>query len=245
MQTDSCLASRRRLQAPAWKSAATPWPRPRVRDSSSAPLRVCPCTPSPRDMVLAVRDVRDPRPEPRAARHHIRRDARVWAQPKWITKPSRGHQTCRVRLAGRGHRALASPLLRSHSGYAGSNPARDTRTRNPRGAHASRVEIGRNDWAAPEPVTGWIVCFVNSVASLRACKREGARQPRDSPQGLSHVRARSAGLSSRKPRVRLPHEAPDQFAQIAQQVERRVECACVGGSKPSLGTRQNLVSSAG
>jgi hypothetical protein len=24
----------------------------------------------------------------RAARHHIRRDARVWAQPKWIHMPS-------------------------------------------------------------------------------------------------------------------------------------------------------------
>ena len=23
------------------------------------------------------------------------------------------------------------------------------------GAHASQAEIGRNDWAAPEPVTGW------------------------------------------------------------------------------------------
>ena len=42
-----------------------------------------------------------------------------------------------------------------HSGYAGSNPARDTRTRILHGAHASRVEIGRNNWAAPEPVTGW------------------------------------------------------------------------------------------
>ena len=35
------------------------------------------------------------------------------------------------------------------------------------------------------------------------------------------------------------------IAEIAQQVERRVEGACVGGSKPSLGTKQNLVSSAG
>jgi hypothetical protein len=30
-------------------------------------------------------------------------------------------------------------------------------TRSPRRAHASRVEIGRNDWAAPEPVTGWSI----------------------------------------------------------------------------------------
>ena len=62
----------------------------------------------------------------RAARHHIRRDARVWAQPKWIllalvaqleepppckwqvarSNRRRGHQTCRVRLDGRGHHSF-------------------------------------------------------------------------------------------------------------------------------------------
>jgi hypothetical protein len=101
---------------------------------------------------------------------NVRRDARVWAQPKWIffalvaqleelppckrqvarSNRRRGHhQTCRVRLDGRGHRAF-------NPGTLGSNPARDASTRSPRRAHASRVEIGRNDWAAPEPVTGWI-----------------------------------------------------------------------------------------
>ena len=62
---------------------------------------------------------------PRAARHHIRRDARVWAQPKWIhalvaqqaeqppckrqaarSNRRRGHQTRRVRLDGRGHHSF-------------------------------------------------------------------------------------------------------------------------------------------
>ena len=63
---------------------------------------------------------------PRAARHHIRRDARVWAQPKWIhalvaqqaeqppckrqaarSNRRRGHHpSCRVRLDGRRHRAF-------------------------------------------------------------------------------------------------------------------------------------------
>ena len=68
-----------------------------------------------------------PRPEPRAARHHIRRDARVWAQPKWIyialvaqqaeqppcklqaarSNRRRGHhQSSRVRLDGRGHHSF-------------------------------------------------------------------------------------------------------------------------------------------
>lgn len=60
---------------------------------------------------------------PRAARHHVRRDARAWAQPKWNLPPvtqqagqppckrqaarsnrRRGHhQSSRVRLDGRGH----------------------------------------------------------------------------------------------------------------------------------------------
>lgn len=63
---------------------------------------------------------------------------------------------------------------------------------------------------------------------------------------LRSISGQSACLSGRKPRVRLPHEAPDQIAEIAQQVARRVEGACVGGSKPSLGTKhQNPVSSVG
>ena len=64
---------------------------------------------------------------PRAARHHIRRDARVWAQPKWISialvaqlaeqppckrqaarsNRRRGHhQSSRVLLDGRGHHSF-------------------------------------------------------------------------------------------------------------------------------------------
>src|SRR5205814_7481385 len=78
------------------------------------------------------------------------------------------------------------------------------------------------------------------------CKRQVAgSSPATSTRFASLTQRQSAGLSSRKPRVRIPHEAPDHFAEIAQVVERRVEGACVGGSKPSLGTRQNLVSSAG
>lgn len=123
----------------------------------------------PRDMVLVARDVRGPRPEPRAARHHIRRDARVWAQPKWIyalvtqqaeqppcrrqaarSNRHRGHhQPCRVRLGGRGHRAFnpGTPVRVPHA-----------MPEQPGASSSSRfgAEIGRNDWAAPEPVTGWI-----------------------------------------------------------------------------------------
>lgn len=183
-------------------------------------------------MVLVVRDVRGPWPG------SVQRDTTSDGML------ALGHSRSGLSVSSCSSRRPRTPGFQS--GNAGSNPARDTSSRSPRRAHASRAETGRNDWAAPEPVTGWNVCFVNSVASLRACRRERARQPCASPQGLAHARARSAGLSSRKPRVRLPHEAPDQFAEIAQQVERRVEAACVGGSKPSLGTsNQNLVSSAG
>ena len=49
-----------------------------------------------RQLVCAARDVRGRRPRLRAARHHVRRDARVWAQPKWIF-------SSRVRLDGPGH----------------------------------------------------------------------------------------------------------------------------------------------
>ena len=118
---------------------------------------------------------------------NVRRDARVWAQPKWFflalvaqqaeqppckrqaarSSRRRGrHQTCRVRLTGR------TPLFQG--GDAGSNPARDARTRSPRRAHASRVEIGRNDRAAPEPVTGWIFFWGCSSTLGRAAALQAA-----------------------------------------------------------------------
>lgn len=135
---------RARPRHATWRSG------PRVRDSSSAPLRVCPCTPRPRDRVLVVRDVRGPWPGP------VQRDTTSDGMLAFGHSRS-GLSVCRVRLDGRGHRA-----------------------------------------------------FIPGT------------------------------------RVRIPHATPGQIAEIAQQVERRVEGACVGGSKPSLGTsNQNLVSSAG
>ena len=118
----------------------------------------------------------------RAARHHIRRDARVWAQPKWNHRSPRssagraaackrqaarsnrrrGHQTRRVRLAGRGHHSFK---VDTRVRIPHATPA----NRSPRRTHASRAEIGRNDWAAPEPVTGWNDCLVNSAARVPAC----------------------------------------------------------------------------
>jgi hypothetical protein len=91
--------------------------------------------------------------------------------------------------------------------------------------------------------------FTGCVAQLGEqppCKRQVAgSNPATSTMFASLTQRQSAGLSSRKPRVRIPHEAPDHLAEIAQEVDRRVEGACVGGPKPSLGTRQNLVSSVG
>jgi hypothetical protein len=62
-------------------------------------------------------------------------------------------------------------------------------------------------------------CLVNSAARVPACL------------------VGSRGFDSRTRR--------QITAEIAQTVERRVEGACVGESKPSLGTRTSLVSSAG
>jgi hypothetical protein len=33
---------------------------------------------------------------------------------------------------------------------------------------ASKTEIGRNDWAAPEPVTGWHFCLLRSLSGRSA-----------------------------------------------------------------------------
>ena len=74
------------------------------------------------------------------------------------------------------------------------------------------MEIGRNDWAAPEPVTGWMHCLVNSVARVPACL------------------AGSRGFDSRTKR--------QINAAVAQLVERRPEEPGVESSNPSCGTNQ-------
>ena len=134
---------------------------------------------------------------------------------------------CRVRPEVR--------TLDLQSGDASSIPAHGASTRSLRRAHASGAEIGRKDGAAPEPVTGWnfSYCLVNSAARVPACLA-GSR-------GLLALRARPSARccatscelrSQSDPRTRRQIE----FAKIAQRVERRIEGACVGGSKPSLGT---------
>jgi hypothetical protein len=134
-----------------------------------------------------------------------------------------------------------------HSGYAGSNPARDTRSEKP--SSSSRFEGGNRPQRLGDAGTRDRMDISGGVAQHPVeqppCKRQAAgSNPStpptpgvDPPPMLRQLSGQSAGLSSRMPRVRIPHEAPDQFAEIAQQVERRVESACGGGSKPSLGTR--------
>lgn len=46
--------------------------------------------------------------------------------------------------------------------------------RSPRRAHASGVEIGRNDWAAPEPVTGNILGGVARLEEQLPCTQPAA-----------------------------------------------------------------------
>ena len=175
------------------QSATTPLSRPRVRSSSSAPLRVCPRTPSPRALVWAVRDVRGPGPG------RVQRDTasdgmtRAWAQPKWNGFP------CLRRSAGRaaalqaaGCAFNASPgapemscssrrprILVFQTRDAGSNPARDT-SRSHRRAHASTAENGRNDWAAPEPVTPKRMPF-DAPRMARNAPAEGLAPPLNNP----------------------------------------------------------------
>jgi hypothetical protein len=63
--------------------------------------------------------------------------------------------------------------------------------RNPRRAHASRAEIGRRDWAAPEPVTGWLCAC--TFAHIRA-------HPRVLAQGICRP-----APAAHRPGVREPH----------------------------------------
>ena len=79
---------------------------------------------------------------------------------------------CRVRLDGRGHHPSASRLLRrARWGRGFKSRTRSQSTGTPWSSRFG-VEIGRNDWAAPEPVTGCISVGFGSkpgrAAALRA-----------------------------------------------------------------------------
>jgi hypothetical protein len=79
---------------------------------------------------------------------------------------------------------------------------------------------------------------LHSVAARHGVGGAGCARPLARPRAARHHIRRDA-------RVGAQPKWNDPFAEIAQPVGRRVEGACVGGSKPSLGTRQDLVSSVG
>lgn len=143
-------------------------------------------------MVLVARDVRDPRPEPRAARHHIRRDARVWAQPKW--------KSCRVRLVGPGHRDF-SPVTRVQSArsagpHAIAEPPEAPRARAP--GWKSAATIGRRRNPSPD---GFMTSLAQRETERRPTKPEAARSSR--VRGTSIVGlAQLAEQRPPKPKVR-------------------------------------------
>ena len=94
----------------------------------------------------------------------------------------------------------------------GSNPS-------PRRAHASRVETGRNDWAAPEPVTGPFHALpprgpINPVSvwrsRQRACFGSMRSQVRDLPPRPIPA-----------PRRAQPRDPFDNIAAVAQSIPVR------------------------
>lgn len=126
---------------------------PRSRGPPTASLRLCPCTPQSATwcgrlgMCMAGLDPwtqvdaqplcsETPTPDEALACGHSRSGIRLI-------------QPCRVRLVAQD--PGFSTRLR------GFESRTRCQNRSLRGAHASQAEIGRNDWAAPEPVTGWNV----------------------------------------------------------------------------------------
>ena len=103
------------------------------------PLRVCPRTPSSRNFqVYAARDVRRSTPASCSETPH---------PTGWLARGhSRSGSSSRVRLAGQDARSWTL-----HRGFRSR-----TRRQNPKSRVRSRraTQTGRNDWAAPEPVTG-------------------------------------------------------------------------------------------
>jgi hypothetical protein len=163
-----------------------------------APLRVCPCTPQPHHRVLVARDVRGLGLASCSETPHPTGCSRV------------GTAEVESRLMSRSSRGPRTPGFQF--GYAGSNPARDASTRSPRRAHASRAEIGRNDWAAPEPVTGWNPQRLVSSVGFRAPAYEAGGRTFDSCTRCQSCRAssmQSSGLQSRRFAVRVRGPAPN------------------------------------
>lgn len=168
----------------------------------------------------------------RAARHHIRRDARVWAQPKWISialvaqqaeqppckrqaarsNRRRGHhQTSRVRLDGRGHQSF-----KVHA-----------RVRIPHGAPGRFAEIAHQvERRPPKPKVRGSTPWSGAIPSRRSqvVEGDGLQSRRRKPASVrigssSPCLVSSADQSSRLlpggSAVRIGHEAPVHFPDSA------------------------------
>lgn len=136
------------------RAGARYWPlHPLAEDS----LRVCPRTPTSHEAGVRDAGCARPRARSRAASHHVRRDARAWAQPKWICLTSRSS-------SGPGLRVFipATRVRLPHAAPPNSKPEGvvelTLRRRKP------AATIGRHRNPSPENIR-----FVNSVARVPAC----------------------------------------------------------------------------
>ena len=103
-----------------------------------------------------VRDVRGPGPGHVQRDTHVRRDARAWAQPKW-------NHACRVRLAGRGHRAF-NPGTRVRIPHATPVQQQQALVELTLRGRKPAATIGRRRNPSPDGIR-----FVNSGARVPAC----------------------------------------------------------------------------
>jgi hypothetical protein len=115
----------------------------------------------------------------------------------------------------------------------------DARTKpvNPKSSERSRfaTQTGRNDWAAPEPVTGtFVLRLVNSVARVPACPAGGRRF--DSGTRRQSTRSRAGTHAARrKPAAtigRLRNPSPEPFVHLDVARRSKAPDCKSGGANP-------------
>ncbi len=148
-------------------------------------------------------------PEPRAARHHIRRDARVWAQPKWKEFAPQSLRSCPqgaqpIGLAKPDPWAWLDGRLRTFS-----LRALEHRTRHQTG---TLVELALQGGNRPQRLGGaGTRDRMEFIASLTQRKSAGLSSRKSrvwSTRGARWTRF-SAGRRPRANARATPHEAPD------------------------------------
>lgn len=129
------------------------------------------------------------------------------------------------------------------SGDAGSEPHAMPEQPGTPTSSRSGVEIGRNDWAAPEPVTGWMYCLVSS-AENRAPACEAGGRTFESCTRYQHCRSSSMGraAASKAEGSRFDSVVRRQTSRRSQVVEggglqsrrRKPPSVRIGSSSPGL-----------